>query len=143
MTKGSGLAFVAERLGFPPATTVAFGDGENDVELLEWAGSAVAVANAHPRVLAVADWVCPSVDEEGVAQDDRSASRLTRMIDVRAARTDPDAYRAALARKGAAEEFDALMEADARLARARPAGRTSCARGRSSRESRRPSSSRS
>jgi seryl-tRNA synthetase len=34
------------------------------------------------------------------------------MIDIRAARADPDGYRAALARKGAAEEFDALMEAD-------------------------------
>jgi seryl-tRNA synthetase len=34
------------------------------------------------------------------------------MIDIRAARADPDAYRTALARKGAAEEFDALMEAD-------------------------------
>ena len=47
---------------------MAFGDGENDVELLEWAGYGVAVANAHPRVLAIADFVCPSVDEEGVAQ---------------------------------------------------------------------------
>ena len=35
------------------------------------------------------------------------------MIDIRAARSDPDAFRAALARKGAAEAFDALMEADA------------------------------
>jgi seryl-tRNA synthetase len=34
------------------------------------------------------------------------------MIDIRAARAEPDAYRAALARKGAAEEFDALLEAD-------------------------------
>jgi seryl-tRNA synthetase len=34
------------------------------------------------------------------------------MIDIRAARADPDAWRAALARKGAAEEFDALLEAD-------------------------------
>jgi seryl-tRNA synthetase len=34
------------------------------------------------------------------------------MIDLRAARADPDAWRAALARKGAAEEFDALLEAD-------------------------------
>ena len=34
------------------------------------------------------------------------------MIDIRAARAEPDAYRAALARKGAAEDFDALMEAD-------------------------------
>jgi Cof subfamily protein (haloacid dehalogenase superfamily) len=68
VTKASGLAFLAERLGFSAAETVAFGDGENDIELLEWAGYAVAVANAHERVLAVADLVCPSVDEEGVAQ---------------------------------------------------------------------------
>ena len=68
VTKASGLGFLAERLGFAAGETVAFGDGENDVELLEWAGYAVAVANAHERVLAVADFVCPSVDEEGVAQ---------------------------------------------------------------------------
>ena len=68
VTKAAGLAFVAERLGFSREATVAFGDGENDVELLEWAGYGVAVANAHTRVLAIADFVCPSVDEEGVAQ---------------------------------------------------------------------------
>jgi HAD superfamily hydrolase (TIGR01484 family) len=68
VTKASGLAFVGEHLGFAQHGTVAFGDGENDVELLEWAGYAVAVANAHERVLAVADFVCPPVDEEGVAQ---------------------------------------------------------------------------
>jgi seryl-tRNA synthetase len=34
------------------------------------------------------------------------------MIDIRAARAEPGAYRAAIARKGAAEDFDALMEAD-------------------------------
>ena len=67
MTKGTGLAFVAAHLGFGPEETVAFGDGENDVELLEWAGYGVAVANAHARVLELADHVCPSVDEEGVA----------------------------------------------------------------------------
>jgi Cof subfamily protein (haloacid dehalogenase superfamily) len=68
VTKGSGLQFVAEHLGFEPGDAIAFGDGENDVELVEWAGYGVAVANAHERVLAVADYVCPPVDEEGVAQ---------------------------------------------------------------------------
>ena len=68
VTKGSGLAFAADRVGFTAAETVGFGDGENDVELLEWAGYGVAVENAHPRVLAVADFVCPPCDEEGVAQ---------------------------------------------------------------------------
>jgi Cof subfamily protein (haloacid dehalogenase superfamily) len=68
VTKGSGLAFLAERLGFTPEDTVSFGDGENDVELLGWADYGVAVENAHERVLAVADFVCPPCDEEGVAQ---------------------------------------------------------------------------
>jgi hydroxymethylpyrimidine pyrophosphatase-like HAD family hydrolase len=68
VTKASGLEFLAGHLGFTSARTVAFGDGENDVELLDWAGFGVAVANAHPKVLGTADWVCPSAEEEGVAQ---------------------------------------------------------------------------
>jgi hypothetical protein len=67
VSKGSGLQFVAERLGFRPEETVACGDGENDRELLEWAGFGVAVANAHEDVLARADLVVPSVQDEGVA----------------------------------------------------------------------------
>jgi Cof subfamily protein (haloacid dehalogenase superfamily) len=68
VNKGSGLDFAAGLLGFSREQAVSFGDGENDVELLEWAGFGVAVANAHRKVLAVADLVCPSADEEGVAQ---------------------------------------------------------------------------
>jgi len=67
VSKGSGLAFVADRLGFGPEETVACGDGENDRELLDWAGFAVAVANAHDDVLARADLVVPAVQEEGGA----------------------------------------------------------------------------
>jgi Cof subfamily protein (haloacid dehalogenase superfamily) len=68
VSKGAGLAFVAELLGFTPADTVAFGDGENDFELLDWADYAVAVANADPQVIGRADFVCPSASDEGVAQ---------------------------------------------------------------------------
>ncbi len=68
ITKGSGLDFLAAHMGFTPEQTIAFGDGENDVQLVEWAGYGIAVANAHPRVKAVADWVCPSAEEQGVAQ---------------------------------------------------------------------------
>jgi Cof subfamily protein (haloacid dehalogenase superfamily) len=67
VNKGSGLAFVAERLGFTAAETVAGGDGENDRELLDWAGFGVAVANAHPDILNRADLIVPSVHDEGVA----------------------------------------------------------------------------
>jgi Cof subfamily protein (haloacid dehalogenase superfamily) len=68
VTKAAGLDFLAERLGFTRADTVAFGDGENDVELVEWAGYGVAVENAHDRVKAIADWIAPSAEDEGVAQ---------------------------------------------------------------------------
>ena len=49
VSKGSGLVFVTERLGLERAGVVAFGDGENDVELLGAAGYGVAVGEAHPR----------------------------------------------------------------------------------------------
>jgi len=68
VSKGSGLQFVADRLRFGPEGTVAFGDGENDLELVAWAGYAVAVENAHTAVKARANFVCASAEEEGVAQ---------------------------------------------------------------------------
>jgi Cof subfamily protein (haloacid dehalogenase superfamily) len=68
VNKGSGLAFVAELLGFTREGTVACGDGENDRELLDWAGYRVAVANAHDEILQRADLVVPDVEHEGVAQ---------------------------------------------------------------------------
>ncbi len=68
VSKGSGLAFLAEHLGFTAERTLAFGDGENDRELLDWAGYGVAVENADDDLKARADWICPSVDDEGVAQ---------------------------------------------------------------------------
>ncbi len=68
VTKGTGLDFLSAHLGFTREQTIAFGDGENDVELVEWPGYGIAVENAHERVKAVADWICPSAREEGVAQ---------------------------------------------------------------------------
>jgi Cof subfamily protein (haloacid dehalogenase superfamily) len=68
ITKGSGLAFLAGRLGIERGRVVAFGDAENDVELLEWAGYGVAVATADAGLRALADLVCPPAEEEGVAQ---------------------------------------------------------------------------
>ena len=68
VSKGSGVRFVAAHLGFDLARTVAFGDGENDLELLDAAGYAIAVENADEELKARADWVCPGVAEEGVAQ---------------------------------------------------------------------------
>ena len=66
-SKGSGIAFVAELLRIDLAHVVAFGDGENDVELLAEAGLAIAIEDAHPRLRAIADRTCPGPRDEGVA----------------------------------------------------------------------------
>jgi Cof subfamily protein (haloacid dehalogenase superfamily) len=68
VTKGSGLAEVAELLGVAREHVVAFGDMPNDMSMLRWAGHGVAMANAHPDVLAVADEVTAPNSEDGVAQ---------------------------------------------------------------------------
>ena len=68
ISKGTGLAFVLDHLGLPASGTVAFGDGENDFELLERAGYGIAVENGHTTLKERADLVCPGPREEGVAQ---------------------------------------------------------------------------
>ncbi|MEA5155432.1 HAD family hydrolase [Raineyella sp.] len=66
--KAYGLQRLTERLGIGPDRVVAFGDGLNDLDMLEWAGLGVAVANAEPELLAVADRIAPSCDQDGFAQ---------------------------------------------------------------------------
>ncbi len=67
VSKATALAeFCAER-GVGRGQVVAFGDMPNDLAMLSWAGHSVAVANAHPDVLAAADEVTASNDEAGVA----------------------------------------------------------------------------
>jgi len=66
--KGTGLAVVAEAVGVDPADVLVFGDMPNDLPMFAWAGWArVAVANAHPAILAVADEVTLANDLDGVA----------------------------------------------------------------------------
>lgn len=65
--KGSGLALIASELGYARSDVVAFGDGLNDVTMLEWAGRAVAVGpHAVPEVLAAAQEHVASPEEGGV-----------------------------------------------------------------------------
>ncbi|GAA1800672.1 HAD family hydrolase [Planosporangium flavigriseum] len=66
--KATGLSVVAQVLGMDPADVLVFGDMPNDLPMFDWAGfGRVAVANAHPQVLAVADEVTGSNDADGVA----------------------------------------------------------------------------
>nr|WP_244194644.1 HAD family hydrolase [Amycolatopsis niigatensis] len=68
VTKATGLADIAERFDVPQSSVIAFGDMPNDVEMLQWAGHGVAMANGHPAVLAVADEITGPAAEDGVAQ---------------------------------------------------------------------------
>lgn len=67
VTKASGLAEVADRLGVTAADVVAFGDMPNDLPMLRWAGHGVAMGNAHPALLDVADEVTAGNGDDGLA----------------------------------------------------------------------------
>ncbi len=65
--KGYGLRHLCKLLGIDIRRVLAIGDADNDIPMLEAAGTAVAMGNATPGVLAVADWVAPNVDQHGAA----------------------------------------------------------------------------
>lgn len=67
VTKATTLAMVAAEMGLGPDDVVAFGDMPNDLPMLEWAGTAYAMANAHPSVRDLADLLAPANDDDGVA----------------------------------------------------------------------------
>jgi Cof subfamily protein (haloacid dehalogenase superfamily) len=64
---GVNKATAVAELGVPPEHVIAFGDYPNDIPLLTWAGRGVAMGNAHADVLAIADEVTATNDEDGVA----------------------------------------------------------------------------
>jgi len=66
--KGSALAWVARWLGVSQGDTMAAGDSGNDLAMIAWAGLGVAMGNATPEAKAVADYVAPTVDEDGLAE---------------------------------------------------------------------------
>ena len=68
VSKATALAALAASHGVGAIDVLAFGDMPNDLPMLTWAGRGVAVANAHREVLAAADEVTASNDDDGVAQ---------------------------------------------------------------------------
>ena len=65
--KGHGLLFLSERLGINPDRVLAIGDNENDIPMLRAAGLAVCMGQATAVVQAEADWVAPTLEEDGAA----------------------------------------------------------------------------
>jgi Cof subfamily protein (haloacid dehalogenase superfamily) len=68
VNKGTAIELIArELLGIDASQVMAIGDNYNDVEMLRYAGWGVAMGNGPSAVQALADWVAPSVEENGVA----------------------------------------------------------------------------
>ena len=66
-TKQHGIAEVIKILGIDSSDVIAVGDGYNDFPLLMACGLKVAMGNAVPELKAIADYIAPSVDDDGVA----------------------------------------------------------------------------
>ncbi len=66
-TKGAALAWFADRLGIQQNEVMAIGDASNDLSMVSWAGVGVAIGDGVPDLVAAADCVVPSVEENGLA----------------------------------------------------------------------------
>ncbi len=68
ISKATTLERLCKGLAIDASMVLAFGDMPNDLPMLNWAGTGIAVANAHPQVLSAVSNVTASNDDDGVAQ---------------------------------------------------------------------------
>ena len=68
INKGAGLKVAMGKLGIKPEECIAFGDAENDISMLEYAGIGVAMGNATDQVKAIADEITLTNEEDGIAE---------------------------------------------------------------------------
>ncbi|MBQ6844167.1 MAG: Cof-type HAD-IIB family hydrolase [Agathobacter sp.] len=64
--KGMGIAAMLKYYGFDKSEALAFGDGNNDIEMLQAVGTGVAMGNASTDLKEVADEICGDVGEDGI-----------------------------------------------------------------------------
>ena len=64
--KATGIAKVLEHYGIDKSETMAFGDGQNDVDMFSAVGTAVAMGNACRAAKEAADYITDPVDEDGI-----------------------------------------------------------------------------
>ena len=65
ISKGNALKYLAEMLGVDMADTVAIGDQDNDLEMIKFAGTGIAMGNAIDTVKEAATFVTDRVENEG------------------------------------------------------------------------------
>lgn len=75
--KSAGIRKFMQQYGIDRSEIMAFGDSENDIDMLQFAGIGVAMGNASDNVKAVADYITDSVDENGI----ENALRYFHLID--------------------------------------------------------------
>ena len=68
VSKGSMLPVLLDKLGISREELIAFGDNYNDMTMIGYAGMGVAMGNAEPEVKKIANYVCETNDEDGVAK---------------------------------------------------------------------------
>jgi Cof subfamily protein (haloacid dehalogenase superfamily) len=66
INKGFGVKLICERYGIHPDDVVAFGDNDNDVEMLKVAGQSYAMETASPAAKAAAKFIAPANHKDGV-----------------------------------------------------------------------------
>lgn len=64
--KGKAIEKILEYYNLDKSTAIAFGDGNNDIEMLQSVGTGVAMANGSEQLKAVADDICGHVAEDGI-----------------------------------------------------------------------------
>ncbi|HEX6886559.1 MAG TPA: HAD family hydrolase [Candidatus Nanopelagicales bacterium] len=74
--KAAGIEVAISHLGISRERTIAFGDGFNDLEMLEFAGVGVAMGNAQPAVKQRADLVTGAVDADGLLEGFRATGLI-------------------------------------------------------------------
>lgn len=67
VNKGQALLQICDLLAIDPQRVLAIGDNDNDIPLLQVAGYGVAMGNATAGLKAIADWIAPTIEEDGAA----------------------------------------------------------------------------
>ena len=60
------MKFFEKSLGILPEEMMAFGDAQNDMDMIEYAGIGIAMGNAEESLKEIADYVTTDVDDDGV-----------------------------------------------------------------------------
>lgn len=68
VSKGSMLPLLLDHLGINRDELMAFGDHYNDLTMIGYAGMGVAMGNGEAEIKKIANYVCPSNDDDGIAE---------------------------------------------------------------------------